>query len=1085
MHQEQSQLDLRQLRFFDYKTIVGGGLSSNAFQQNDFALVLEQVDHAIALFAPNLTLAQFNDPWVRLWDLEPAWLQSCPPLDTIVAELVMRGCWSEKHRLTFETALKKLGHGKTCLTFEQGDGTQIEMKLAATSTGGLLMVCDRNMESSFLASFDPDHSEKAQPDEQFVALPEKAQAKLRRSEATYRALVQAIPDLLIRMTRDGTYLDFIPAKYFAVVKTAPDMRGKHISEVMPPDIVRERLFYAEQALKTGQIQVHEFQLRTSDGVRFQEARIAVSGDDEVLVIIRDITDRKQIEVALHQSEARYRAIVEDQTELICRFLPDGTLTFVNQAYCRYFGKHSEELIGYSFLPLMPVEDQPIVREQLATLSASNPVVTYEHRVILPNGEVRYQQWTDRVILDGQGQIVEYQAVGHDITERKRLENALWQANTELGIKVEEQIVELNVAIAQLQQEMIKRQQAQEALYASEERYRSMVAALHEGILLQDAEHRFLTCNASAEKILGISAEQIQGQTVDEMGWQFIQADGLPYEPDDCPVLTTLRTGLSCSAVVVGLRKTADAEVIWLSINSQPLFHEGESVPYAVVTSFSEVTARRQAETQLRESEERFRQLTDNIQEVFWMRDIQTGQVLYISPAFETIWQRSCDSIYEDQTLWIESIHPEDRDRVQNAMQTHQADRLEYRIVKPDGSIRWIRDRAFPIHDATGQIYRVAGVAEDITQIKQQEDRLRLLESVVINANDAIVITESTPISAPGPHILYVNEAFCRLTGYTAEEVIGKTPRLLQGAKTDRDVLRKVRTALENWQPIVVELINYRKDRSEFWVELSIVPVADKMGWYTHWVSIQRDITQRKRLEAKLLKTLQKERELSELKSHFVTSTSHEFRTPLSIILSSAELLEHYGHQWKDHDKQEHLRLIQSTVKRMTQLLEDILLIGKAEAGKLEFRPTPVEIKPFCRELLVEMQRGMGREHRLILECDDQIGVVQLDEKLLRQILQNLLSNAIKYSEPGSLVQLSVSRRSDRLHFQIKDEGIGIPLADQPRLFESFRRAENVSGIPGTGLGLAIAKHCVDLHGGDIRFSSELGVGTTFAVMLPI
>ena len=136
------------------------------------------------------------------------------------------------------------------------------------------------------------------------------------------------------------------------------------------------------------------------------------------------------------------------------------------------------------------------------------------------------------------------------------------------------------------------------------------------------------------------------------------------------------------------------------------------------------------------------------------------------------------------------------------------------------------------------------VCRDISDRKKTQERLRLLESVVVNANDAVIVAEAEPIDSPGPRIIYVNEAFIRMTGYTPEEVIGKTPRILQGAKTDRQQLDKIRTALETWQPIRAELINYRKDGSQFWVELEIVPVPDEKGWFTHWVSVQRDITDR-------------------------------------------------------------------------------------------------------------------------------------------------------------------------------------------------------------------------------------------------
>jgi PAS domain S-box-containing protein len=141
-------------------------------------------------------------------------------------------------------------------------------------------------------------------------------------------------------------------------------------------------------------------------------------------IIRDVTARKRAERALQESEARYRAIVEDQTELICRFLPDGKLTFVNDAYCKYFGKKRKDLIGHTFMPLIPEEDHERLKEHLASLSPKNPVTTHEHRVIGSHGEIRWQQWTNRMVLDEEGQLIEFQSVGRDITQRKLMEEVL-------------------------------------------------------------------------------------------------------------------------------------------------------------------------------------------------------------------------------------------------------------------------------------------------------------------------------------------------------------------------------------------------------------------------------------------------------------------------------------------------------------------------------------------------------------------------------------------------------------------------------------------------------------------------------------
>ncbi len=263
------------------------------------------------------------------------------------------------------------------------------------------------------------------------------------------------------------------------------------------------------------------------------------------------------------------------------------------------------------------------------------------------------------------------------------------------------------------------------------------------------------------------------------------------------------------------------------------------------------------------------------------------------------------------------------------------------------------------------------------------------------------------------------------------------------------------------------------------------------------LAIVRNITDRKQAENELRETLQKEKELNELKSRFVSMASHEFRTPLTSILGSTELLEHYRHKWSDEKKRVHFQRIYSNVRNMTQMLDEVLLVGKAEAGKLEFKPSPMNVIEFCRSFVEELQLGAGREHTIIFtpqglctesesEADSSpCTAANLDEKLLQHILSNLLSNAIKYSPVSSTIQLLLTCRDSQIELQIQDGGIGIPDEDQPRLFEAFHRATNVEGVPGTGLGLVIVKNAVDLHGGSITINSKVGVGTTFTVTLPL
>lgn len=251
------------------------------------------------------------------------------------------------------------------------------------------------------------------------------------------------------------------------------------------------------------------------------------------------------------------------------------------------------------------------------------------------------------------------------------------------------------------------------------------------------------------------------------------------------------------------------------------------------------------------------------------------------------------------------------------------------------------------------------------------------------------------------------------------------------------------------------------------------------------ISIVRDITQRKRAEQEVYSALAKEKQLSELKARFITTTSHEFRTPLSTILSSTELLEHYSQQWSEEKKAQHFRRIQTAVQRMTELLNDILTFERSEAAKEELRPVMLDLENFCRELVNEMQLGAGQRHNLNFTSPSQPFDCYLDPKLLHQILGNLLSNAIKYSPLESDIELTLAYQPDKLIFTIKDHGIGIPITDQPQLFTAFHRGGNVGAISGTGLGLAIVKKAVELHQGEISFESVQESGTTFTIILPV
>jgi signal transduction histidine kinase len=265
----------------------------------------------------------------------------------------------------------------------------------------------------------------------------------------------------------------------------------------------------------------------------------------------------------------------------------------------------------------------------------------------------------------------------------------------------------------------------------------------------------------------------------------------------------------------------------------------------------------------------------------------------------------------------------------------------------------------------------------------------------------------------------------------------------------------------------------RKDGSFIWLEvcgIALDPTDLARG--TIWTYL--DVSERRKAEDETRAALEKQRQLNELKSRFVSMTSHEFRTPLAAILSSAELLKRYSARLPASEKDDLHASIEAGVKRIS--------------GRLDFEPRRVDLRAFCDELIEELRRARRAEgdaqHAIDLEWRMPGRTARVDEKLLRQILGNLLANALKYSPGGGRVSLEVRREDGALTFVVSDQGIGIPPADLPDLFGVFHRAANVATIPGTGLGLAIVKRAVERHGGAVAVSSTLGRGSRFTVSLP-
>ena len=358
------------------------------------------------------------------------------------------------------------------------------------------------------------------------------------------------------------------------------------------------------------------------------------------------------------------------------------------------------------------------------------------------------------------------------------------------------------------------------------------------------------------------------------------------------------------------------------------------------------------------------------------------------------------------------------------------------------------------------------------ELRASEERFRLLVEKV--KDYAIFLLD------PDGHIVSWNLGAERIKGYRADEILGRHfrcfyPDEARQQEFPEQVLRIARTEgqfeTDGWR--------VRKDGSQFWANVVVTALWDEAGQLRGFSKVVRDISDRRRAEQTRL-ALEKEKELNQLQLHFFSMVSHEFRTPLSTILMSAQILEHSGEDWINQKILRNLHRIQTSAKHTLRLLEDILTINRAKTGKIDFHPHPLNLNQFCRQLVEQISPN---NRQITITVHNQ-GLVSLDEKLLHSVLSNLLSNAIKYSL-GKDIVLTVTCQSQTVTFAVQDQGMGIPSADLPKLFEPFYRGNNVGTIAGSGLGLTVLKQYIDLYGGTITVDSKVDVGTTFTVTLPL
>jgi PAS domain S-box-containing protein len=409
-----------------------------------------------------------------------------------------------------------------------------------------------------------------------------------------------------------------------------------------------------------------------------------------------------------------------------------------------------------------------------------------------------------------------------------------------------------------------------------------------------------------------------------------------------------------------------------------------------------------------------------------------------------------------------------------------------RNIDAEGRVRWVQWVDHGITDQNGKVTQIQAVGRDVTRLVEIENELHRKES------EWRLLFEQNPLpmwvyDTESLRFMTVNEAAIHSYGYSREEFLNMSIHDIR-PEVDSDRLTHRLTELDDSPSTGTEWVHRRKDGSLFNVLISSNAV--EWGGRRGRLVLAADITERKQYEAqqmyaqKLEIELAKEREVSELKERFMSIVSHEYRTPLSIIKLTSDLLLNYVDRLSIENQKEKLERIRSQVDRMQHLLEDVMTITRANLNKQLFMPESMELVTFARMMLENIELTDGGKHQFEYRPAKPALHVTADPRLLDHVLTNLLSNAVKYSPEGTTVRLTLDESQDFVEIDVHDEGIGIPEADQSRVFQPFHRARNASSHPGTGLGLAIVKQYVEMHGGNVWFESIENHGTSFKLHLP-
>ncbi len=540
---------------------------------------------------------------------------------------------------------------------------------------------------------------------------------------------------------------------------------------------------------------------------------------------------------------------------------------------------------------------------------------------------------------------------------------------------------------------------------------------------------------------------------------------------------------------------AEGSWIWRNYRSIVLHRHTNGTPSQYLGTVEDITQRKTIEAALRQSQHMFQQVTETVPIQIFIYDYDLQRNIFEN--------RPSDLGFSDEALnhasasfFTDLIHPEDRPHhdaiLAKLLAAADGEMLEneFRMRSADGTYQWRNYRYTPFaRHADGTLSQFLGTVLNVDERKKVSDALReneeKLRLITDNIHDLVALTDNTM------HYRYVTPSHTQVLGYKPEDLIGKSIFELIHPDDLEMLQSKVLAAIEKRQPDSGEFRVRHRDGYYLWLETNGSLAIGADGGFNGAILASRDVSERRWMQRamleqeKLLVMLQKEQELSSLKTRMMSRLSHELRTPLAVISTSADLLDLYGKRMTEEQRTERLQQIKSQVKHFTSMLDNMALVVKGISYSMDFAPAPHNLELTATATIYDLKELLHAQHEVKLELHGDMSQVNSDEQLMRLILTHLLANALKYSPPTKPILVTGTLISQAITITVQDQGMGILPEDKERIFEPFFRGMNIGEVPGLGIGLSIVKDAVDSMEGSIVVESEVGVGTTVTVQIPL